>query len=84
VCIYIYIYSRNNNDPIIKALYIKYYKILNKVIKEAKNQHYSGLIAKSDNKIKTTWNIIRNKTGKKYLTKELSYLLITIVLGCAV
>jgi hypothetical protein len=29
--------NRNSNDPITKAYYIKYCKILNKVIKEAKS-----------------------------------------------
>jgi hypothetical protein len=43
----LYIYSRNSNDPIQELFYIKYCKILNNVIKEAKKQHYSRLIAKS-------------------------------------
>jgi hypothetical protein len=59
----LYINSRNSNDPNTRAFYIKYYKILNNVIKEAKMEHYSRLIAKSDNKIKTTWNITRS-SGK--------------------
>jgi hypothetical protein len=41
---------------------MKYCKILDKVIQQAKRQHYNGLIAKSDDKIKATWNIY-NKTG---------------------
>jgi hypothetical protein len=48
----LHIYSRNSNDPNTRVFYIKYCKILN--IKEAKKQHYSRHIAKSDNKIKTT------------------------------
>jgi hypothetical protein len=56
----LHVYCRNSNDPITKAFYIKYYNILNKVIKEIKKWHYSELIAKSDNKIKTAWNIINN------------------------
>jgi hypothetical protein len=51
----------HSNDAVIKAFYIKYCKILNKVIEEAKKQHYNRLTAKSDNKIKTAWNI--KKTG---------------------
>jgi len=31
---------------------------------EAKKQHYSRLIPKSNNKIKTTWNITKKETGK--------------------
>jgi hypothetical protein len=34
----LYINSRNSNDPNIKAFYIKYYKILNNVIKEANSK----------------------------------------------
>jgi hypothetical protein len=33
-------------------------------MKEAKTLHYGRLIAKSNNKIKTTWNIIKKETGK--------------------
>jgi hypothetical protein len=42
-------YSRNSSDPNTRAFYNKYCKILNNVTKEAKKQHYSGLITKSDN-----------------------------------
>ena len=39
-------------------LYYKHYcKILSKVIKEAKKLYYKEIIAKSKNKMKTTWNI---------------------------
>jgi hypothetical protein len=55
-----YIYSKSSNNPHMRAYYIKYCKILNRVIKVAKRQHYCGLIAKSDNKIKSTWNIIKH------------------------
>jgi hypothetical protein len=48
----LYTYSTNCNDPNTRVFFIKYCKILNNVIKEAKKQHYSRLIAKSDNKIK--------------------------------
>jgi len=41
-----------------------YCKILKKVIKEAKKQFYDRFIAKSVNKTKTTWNIIKNETAK--------------------
>jgi hypothetical protein len=59
-----------------RAYYIKYCKILSTVIKEARRQHYCRLIAKSDNLIKTTWNIIRYEIGKLYLTEEIPSLLI--------
>jgi hypothetical protein len=48
----LYIYSRNSNGPNTKAFYIKYCKILNNGIKEAKKQHYSRLTEESDNKKK--------------------------------
>jgi hypothetical protein len=54
-----YIYSRNSNDPNTKAYYSKYCKILNNIIKETKKQHYIRLIAKSDNKIQTIWNMVK-------------------------
>jgi hypothetical protein len=36
-----YTYSRDRNDAVMKAFYIKYHKILNIVIQEAKKQHYN-------------------------------------------
>ena len=59
-----YTLTKNSNDLKAKAHYIKYCKILKKVIKEGKKQFYGRLISKSDNKIKTTWNIIKNETGR--------------------
>jgi hypothetical protein len=58
------VFTKNMDDPKAKANYSKYCETLRKVIKEAKNQNYNRLIAKSNNKIKTTWNIIQKKTGK--------------------
>jgi hypothetical protein len=59
-----------------RAHYNKYCKILTRVIKEAKRQHYHRLIEKSDNKIKTTWNIIKHETGKLHPTEQISSVLI--------
>jgi hypothetical protein len=72
----LYIYGRNSNDPNTRAFYIKYCKILNNVIKEAKKQHYCRLIVKSDNKIKTMWNIVKRETGKIHLSEQMLSLLI--------
>jgi hypothetical protein len=58
------------------AYYIKYCKILNCVIKEAKWQHYCRLIAKSDNKIKTSSNIIKYETKLLHLTEQIPAVLI--------
>jgi hypothetical protein len=52
--LYTHTHSRDSNDAVIKTFCIKYCKILNKVIQQAKRQHYSRLVAKSDNKIKAT------------------------------
>ena len=62
----LYGFTKNSNDPKAKVHYIKYCKILRKVIKEAKKQHYNGLIPRSDNKIKTAWNIINKERGNVY------------------
>jgi hypothetical protein len=43
-----YKHNRGSNDAVIKAFYIKYCKILNKVKQKAKRQHYNRLIAKSE------------------------------------
>jgi hypothetical protein len=56
--------TKNRNDRKVKALYIKYCEILRKVMKEAKQQHYSMLIAKSNNRRNTTLNIQGKRQGK--------------------
>jgi hypothetical protein len=68
--------SRDSNDAITKAFYIKYCKILNEVIQQAKIQHYNRLQGKSYNKIKTTRNIIKQETGKIHVTEHMPSLLI--------
>jgi hypothetical protein len=60
----LYIKYRNTNNPPKKDYYKKYCTILKKVIKEAKKLYYNTLIKTSANKTKTTWNIIRENTGK--------------------
>ena len=62
----VYTLTKNSNDPKARVHYIMYCRILQKVIKEAKKQFYDSLIAKSDNKTKTTWNIIKNETGRMH------------------
>jgi hypothetical protein len=51
---YLYVYSRNSNDVHTTAFYVKYCKILKKVIKEVRKHHHSRLTSKSANKIKAT------------------------------
>ena len=55
-----------------KALYIKYCKILRKVIKYAKKQHCGSLMRKANNKIKTTFNIIKKETGNMHSVENLT------------
>jgi hypothetical protein len=57
-----------------RAYYIKYCKILSSVIKEAKKQYYCQLLAKLNNQIKTTWNIIKNETGRVHQTEQIASL----------
>ena len=59
-----------------RAYYIRYCKILSRVTKEAKRQHYCRPIAESDNQIKTTKNIIKHETRKSHLTEQIPSLLI--------
>jgi hypothetical protein len=72
--IYTYIHSRIREDPVTKTLYVKYHSVFNKVTKEARKQHCSRLIAKSDNEIRTTWNI-KKCLGKIGLTEEMPTIL---------
>jgi len=72
----LYAFTKDSKDPKAKAHYIKYCKILSKFIKEAKKQHCSRLIAKSNNKIKTTWNIIKKEIGKVHSVEYVSTLLV--------
>ena len=60
----LYLNSRSSNDPNLKKYYKSYCKLLQKVIKEAKILKYKKHILTSQNKTKTTWNIVRSETGK--------------------
>jgi hypothetical protein len=70
----LYAFIKNRNYP--KAHYIKYCKILRKVIKEVKKLHYSRLKAKSNTKIKTTSSIIKKETGKVHSVELIPNLLV--------
>ena len=62
-----FLLNRNNNNPALKKYYKTYCRILAKVIKEAKRLFYNSRILKSD-KVKTTWNIINELSGKQHST----------------
>jgi hypothetical protein len=57
--------SRNTDNPELVRYYKKYCKILSDIIKLAKKHYYNKLITNSNNKIKTTWGIIRSVTNAK-------------------
>jgi hypothetical protein len=59
----LYIKSRNSNGPCIKENYKNYCKKLSEVITAAKKQYYNNLLIQSQNKQKTTWNIINTLTN---------------------
>jgi len=56
--------SRYSNDPRLKEYYKVYWKILSRVIKEAKKWQYNKQILTSKNKTKTNGNNVKSKTGK--------------------
>jgi hypothetical protein len=66
----LYLLYRNNNDINVKSYYKSYCRILSSVINAAKRLYYDGLITNSKNKIKTTWNIVKSVTGKKFENKS--------------
>ena len=70
----LFLLNRNNNNPALKKYYKTYCKILAKVIKEAKRLSYNNRILKSDNKVKTTWNIINELSGKQHSTNVIQKL----------
>jgi hypothetical protein len=53
----LYLIARDSNVLEHKLCYKHYWKILSKVMKEAKKLYYKDIITKSKNKMKTTWNI---------------------------
>ena len=59
----LFLLTRNNIDKQLKEYYKKYCKILSQVVRTAKILHHNNLIIRSNNTIKTTWNIIKNETG---------------------
>jgi hypothetical protein len=62
-------FTKNRNDPKAKTHYIQYCKTLRKVIKLSNNITVR-LEAKSNNKITTTWNILKKETGEVHSVKQ--------------
>jgi hypothetical protein len=58
----LYLLCRSTKDPKFKKNHYKTYsRILSYVIKTAKKLHYNNLIINSNNKSKTTWDIIKSE-----------------------
>jgi hypothetical protein len=66
----LFLLTRNSNNSALKQYYKAYCKILVKVIKEAKRITLNKRILRSNNKTKTTWNIIIELLGKQHHTQE--------------
>jgi hypothetical protein len=56
---------RTNNDKILKNYYLKYSKILSKIIRTAKKLYYNNKILHGYNKTKATWMVIKKDVGIK-------------------
>lgn len=67
----LYLLSKHSNDLECTIFYKKYCKILSRVIVEAKRKCINNTITNSTNKIKTTWNIIRDQLSKEKRNHEL-------------
>jgi hypothetical protein len=57
--------TKNSNDAALKQYYKTYCRILRRVIREAKWMSLNKRISKSNNKMKTTWNILHELLGKQ-------------------
>jgi hypothetical protein len=71
-------FSKNSSNPKAKAHYTKHCKILRKVIKDAKKQHYTGLMIKPINRIKSTWYIIKKETGTVHSVEQVPTLVLLL------
>ena len=70
----LYLNSRSSNDPNLNKYYKLYCKLLHKVIKEARILQYKKHLITSQNKTKTTWNIVKSETEKTIKKEDISSL----------
>jgi len=61
--------SRDSNNSKLKAHYKSYCLIFSEVIKAAKQLYCNNKISKSNNKTKTTWDIIKMEKCKNHTNK---------------
>jgi len=69
----LYLISTHSSKSKLKAHYKSYCLILSKVIKAVKQFFYNNKISNSNNKIKTTWDIIKIETCKNRTYKTYKY-----------
>ena len=62
--------SRDSNNSKLKAHYKSYCLIFSEVIKAAKQLYCNNKISKSNNKTKTTWDIIKMEACKNHKNKR--------------
>jgi hypothetical protein len=58
----LHLLAKESDNHLLKVFYKKYSIILGTVIKEAKKLYYYELIDKSENKVRTTWKVIKKET----------------------
>jgi hypothetical protein len=60
----LFLLSKYCNDLNLEIYYKQYCKLLTKVNFSSKKLHYNRIIAKSNNKMRSTWKIINDEKGK--------------------
>ena len=65
----LYLLNKHTQNQSFKAYYKTYCSILTKVIHKAKKLYYNQAIEKSNNKMKTTWRIIKQEKGENTTKK---------------
>jgi hypothetical protein len=77
-----YLAYRNSNDPNVKEYFKKYCRILARVITTAKKYYYNKLLLKSNNKTRTTWNIVKTISDNKGPTDNITAMKLNDKLSC--
>jgi hypothetical protein len=70
----LYTLVKKTSDDRLKLYYTRYWttSILTRVMREAKKLYYNKLISKSENKIQSTWKIIKKETAKNQATDNIT------------
>ena len=70
----LYLFTKIFNDLKLKNYYKVIHKTLSVTIKETKILYYNTQITTSENKTKTTWNIVQSIISKKTIREEIDTL----------